>query len=179
MSQFQALIEQHGREISLDAGGHLFRQGDLDSHVYLVKSGLLKAYYIRADGKEHIKSFQPEGSIIGSLVALVDGAPCTFSLVALEQGSVVAMPYHKLDQAAQSDLHLAHSLVTFLSAFGRRKERREYELLCLEAEERYAIMLESMPDLAQRISQADMAAYIGVTPQALSRIKRRIGKSLA
>ena len=176
MSRFQELVVEHGREIALRAGEHLFAQGDSDSNVDFVKTGLLKAYYIRADGKEHIKSFLPEGSLIGRMVALVDGDACTFSLQAVEEGTAVALPYAKLEQAARVDVDLANALITFLSNYGKRKERREYELLSLSPEDRFAILLQTMPDIADRVSQADMAAYVGVTPQALSRIKRRMPK---
>ncbi|MDZ3832419.1 MAG: Crp/Fnr family transcriptional regulator [Sphingopyxis sp.] len=165
---------QNGRETRVRARDHLFVQGDRNTHIYLVKSGMLKAYYVRADGRQHIKSFLPEGSIIGSMVALVDHDPCTFNLVAIENGSVIALPFGRLKEEAGRDIGLANILVDFLSAYGKRKERREYELLSLSPDERYSVLLETMPDVADRITQADLAAYIGVTPQALSRIKRRI-----
>ena len=174
MSHFQELVAHNGREIPVCAGDHLFSQGDDDSNVYFVKRGMLKAYYIRADGKEHIKSFLPEGSIIGSMVALVDHAPCTFSLMAVEDGVVTGLPFAELKAAAEQDIALANVLIDFLSVYGKRKERREYELLSLSPEERYSVLLETMPDVADRVNQADLAAYIGVTPQALSRIKRHI-----
>lgn len=174
MLPLQALANQYGREIPVEAGDHLFRQDDDDSNVYFVKSGLLKAYYLRADGKEHIKSFLPEGSIIGSMVALIDNDPATFGLVAVENGISVALPFNRLQEAAQSDIALANALIQFLSIFGKRKERREFELLSLSPEDRYSIFLATMPTVARRVSQADMAAYIGVTPQALSRIRRRL-----
>jgi CRP-like cAMP-binding protein len=173
LSQFQKLVEEKGREIALCTGQHLFRQGDRDPNVYFVKSGLLKAYYVRSDGKEHIKSFLPEGSIIGSMVALIDNDPCTFSLSAVEDGTAIALPYRNLEDAARTDVLLANSLIGFLSAYGKRKERREYELLSLSPADRLTILTKTMPDIASRVSQADLAAYIGVTPQALSRIKRR------
>nr|WP_245228824.1 Crp/Fnr family transcriptional regulator [Pontixanthobacter sp. CEM42] len=158
----------------MESGDHAFMQGDSNSNIYFVQSGLLKAYYIRADGKEHIKSFLPEGSIIGSMVALVDGDPCTFSLVASEPTTTIALPYKILADAAQSDIGLANALVGFLGTYGKRKEQREYQLLSLSAEDRFALLVETMPDIADRVSQADLAAYIGITPQALSRIKRRL-----
>lgn len=173
MSLFQELVSNHGRPLIIEAGEHVFLQGDRCSTVFLVRKGLLKAYYIRADGKEHIKSFQPEGSIIGSMVALIDQEPSTFSLVALEPSDLVSLPYAKLEAAAKESLELSNALISFLSAYGRRKERREYELLCLSPENRYLQLLTSSPSLTERISQAELASYIGVTPQALSRIKRR------
>jgi len=167
---------ENGHAKRVRAGDHLFRQGDTDGNVYFVKAGILKAYYIRIDGKEHLKSFQPEGAIIGSMVALIDREPATFNLMAIEDGEVIALPYAKLESAARSDITLANTLIQFLSAYGKRKERREYELLSLTPEARYDIALQTMPDVVGRVSQADLAAYIGVTPQALSRIKRRISR---
>ena len=174
MSPFQKLVEEHGTPRTVAVGDYVFRQGDLCSTIFLVRTGLLKAYYVRADGKEHIKSFQPEGSIIGSMVALIDEEPSTFSLVAVEPSDLVALPYPVLDRASRESLELSNALIQFLSSYGKRKERREYELLCLSPEDRYSLTFASMPTLADRISQADLAAYIGVTPQALSRIKRRL-----
>ncbi len=165
---------KNGRKVALEVGDHVFMQGDSNSNIYFVKSGLLKAYYIRADGKEHIKSFLPEGSIIGSMVALVDGDPCTFSLVANEPTTAIALPYKVLADAAQSDIELANALVGFLGTYGKRKEQREFQLLSLSAEDRYALLVETNPDISDRVSQADLASYVGITPQALSRIKRRL-----
>lgn len=165
---------KNGRKVMLEAGDYAFMQGDSDSNIYFVQSGLLKAYYIREDGKEHIKSFLPEGSIIGSMVSLVDGDPCTFNLIASEPTTAIALPYQVLADAAQNDIDLANALVGFLGTYGKRKEQREYQLLSLSAEDRFALLVETMPDIAERVSQADLASYIGITPQALSRIKRRL-----
>lgn len=174
MSIFQELVTQYGVPKKIDSGEHVFLQGEECRQVFFVKSGLLKSYYTLADGKEHIKSFQPEGSIISSLVALIDEEPSTFSLVALEDSLILALPYARLSEAARENLELSNALIDFLSAYGRRKERREYELLCMAPEDRYTQLLDSSPSLADRVSQGDLAAYVGVTPQALSRIKRRI-----
>lgn len=172
--QILAMFEAEGRKLDVAADSHVFRQGDRDSNVYLVRSGLLKACYSTAEGKEHIKSFVPEGSIIGSMAAIIDHGECSFSLVALEPTQMLSMPFARLQRAALGDLELANALIDFLCAYGKRKERREYEFLSLSPMQRYLLFLETMPEVADRISQADLAEYIGITPQALSRIKRRL-----
>jgi hypothetical protein len=55
-----------------------------------------------------------------------------------------------------------------------KKERREYELLCLPAEARYRALLERQPNIYESITQNDIARYPGITPVALSRIKQTI-----
>jgi hypothetical protein len=61
-----------------------------------------------------------------------------------------------------------------LGTYGKRKEQREFQLLSLSAEDRYALLVETLPDIADRVSQADLASYFGITPQPLSWIKRRL-----
>jgi CRP-like cAMP-binding protein len=65
-------------------------------------------------------------------------------------------------------------MVDFLLSFGIRKELREYELLCLSAEERYRRLLTNTPALLDKVTQNDIARYLGVTPVGLSRIKTRV-----
>jgi len=166
--------------MTVAGGEHLFRQGDHEPRLFLVHGGHLKAYYLRGeDGREHVKSLVGPGSIIGSMAAMEEGGACTFSLVALGPASLVAVPFAAIAEVAQGDLELANEVIGFLMLFARRKERREYELLCLSAEDRYLRFLEEQPAADAEVSQADIAAYIGVTPQALSRIKRRLARRQA
>ncbi len=175
MTPLYDFIRQNGAALAVSAGEHLFRQGEDCDRLFLVQSGLLKAYYLRPDGREHVKSFVPAGAVIGSMVAASGEGAATFSLIALEAATLIALPYARVEAAALGDLALANGVIAFLSAYARRKEAREYELLCLPAEARYRRAFESLGPLAARISQADLAAYIGITPPALSRLKKRIG----
>ena len=52
-----------------------------------------------------------------------------------------------------------------------KKERREYEFLCLSAEERYRLLIKRSPDLVRQVTQNEIARYLGITPVALSRIR--------
>ena len=167
------LISSQGRRVDVAKANHVFQQGERDARLFLVRSGQLKAYYLRQDGREHVKSLFGPGDIVGSVAAMDDGGLCTFSLVALGPVSLVAIPFETLVTAAHENLELAGDVIDFLIGFARKKERREYELLCLSAEDRYSRFLDERSAAGDGINQADIAAYIGVTPQALSRIKRR------
>lgn len=172
-----AMLDQEGRSQTVKAGTHIFRQGDADDCVYAIRQGYLKAYYVSTEGKEHIKSLLKAGDLIGSTAAFEPGGACTFNLVAQTDCVLRVVPYSQLRAAAHRDHALALDLNDFLLAFARKKERREYELLCLPAADRYALIAdgaaEQDPGFGAVFSQADMASYIGITPQALSRIKRR------
>lgn len=155
-------------------GEHLFRQGDQNSSLYNVRSGMLKAYYLSADGKENIKSFIFPGDNIASLTACHAGQACTFSLVCMKHCELSAVEFSSLYKASRADPDISAAIVDVLLSFGMKKETREYELLCLSAEERYRRLLKSAPGIADLVTQNEIARYLGITPVGLSRIKKRV-----
>lgn len=170
-------VSTNGGPLLLQPNEHVFRQGEPSRSFYLLRGGLLKAYYLSVDGKENIKSFILPGDMIGSLTALHSGQDCTFSLVCLRASELIVVPFDALYAASQKDPEISASIVDFLLKFGMKKEMREYELLCLSAEERYRRLLESTPELLDLVTQNEIARYLGITPVALSRIKKRVKAS--
>ncbi len=171
---FQDFVSKNGIHITKKAGEHLFRQGDEDRSLYIVRNGLLKAYYLSGDGKENIKSFILPGSNIGSLVAIHAKQQCTFSLICLQDSELIKLDFDAIYQTSKANLEIAAPMIDFLLTFAMKKERREYELLCLSAEDRYRLLLENMPDIADRVTQNELALYLGITPVGLSRIRKRV-----
>lgn len=170
---FDDLLKEHGRPAVCERGRYLFRQGERDAALYRVRSGLLKAYYLSDDGKENIKSFLSAGDMVGSLKGFFGDDGCSFSLVCLERSELTRLEFDTLYARSRDDLDLAKDMMDFLLTFAMKKEAREFELLCLRPEERYRRLLETAPDLIDRVTQNDVARYLGVTPVGLSRIKTR------
>ena len=144
-----------------------------------MQTGLLKAFYLTDDGREFIKSFIWEGGFIGSLAASVPGGRTTYSIICLEDTEAVALSFPDLAQATERDHSVALALNTALLALAVKKEAREYEFLCLSAEERYQIIVERWPELINRLTQNDVARYLGITPVGLSRIRSRLQQQRA
>ena len=167
-------LKEYGSSINLKKGEHAFYQGDSNSSLYFVVAGLLKAYYVSLDGKESIKSFIKPKNIIGSLSVLQDNGVCSFNLVALEETKLIRLPLNKLIDASSQYHSLSQQLVNVLMELSMKKEQREYEFLTLPAEERLLKFRDSEPELYGKLTQIDVAKYIGITPVALSRIKRRL-----
>ena len=172
-----AFIAKNGTSLVKEPGEYLFRQGGQDLSLYFVKSGLLKAYYLSLDGKENIKSFILPGDNIGSLMANYAGKANTFSLVCLKQCELTVVQFSTLFEASRTDPDISAAIVDFLLKFAMKKERREYELLCLSAEDRYKNLLENTPDILKLVTQNEIARYLGITPVGLSRIKKRVADS--
>ncbi len=171
----QAFFQEEGKQQIIEKHEHVFMQGDDDDHIYLVQSGLLKAYYVSADGRENIKSFILPGDTIGSLSAAYQHSSCSFNLLALQNTQLTKLSFKRLFEAAKQSQDLANKLIEILLSLAMKKERREYELLCMPAEERYRNLWSSTPELFEAVTQNDIARYLGITPVALSRIKKRVG----
>ena len=139
-----------------------------------MRSGLVKLYYNTLEGKEWIKSFVPDKGIIGSRHAQVLNRPSAFSAQCLEDTEMTVYPYELFQNVCYEDTALVRMFFDFTQWLGLKKEIREYQLLCLSAEEAYADFKRTSPDLVKRRTQIDLARYLGITPIALSRIKKRV-----
>ena len=172
------LTDKAGKQLQLNKGDVVFNQGDIEHTFYLVKSGMLKATYIAEDGREFIKSFIVADDLIGSLTSAQMNKPCSFSLICISQCELLQIPFQALREGSKTDLTLAIVVIERLLQLAMKKEQREFEFLCMTAEERFAKMMQTSPELLAKVTQNDLAKYLGVTAVGLSRIKKRVTASM-
>ena len=150
------------------------RRGQLlpDAGMAWVQRGLLRTYFLDPEGRERNHAFIAELNWLG----LPDGAlmsPGLMQTQALEASELVEVSgpgFLALQQAWPE----ATALVLQGMAEGlRRQTLREQQLLMLDATARYQHFLVSEPALAARLSQRQLASYLGITDVALSRLRRR------
>ncbi len=161
-------------ERSFPKGAFLFHAGDTIDSLFLIQKGLIKNYYDTRDGKQFVKSFIREGGFIASMQTVVAGKPGAFSAVCLEKCQVLEVTKSSLSRLLASKPMFVEQLNAMLLQLAAKKEQREYELLCLSAGDRCARFYESEPELATRLSQQDIARYLGIDPVSLSRIRKRL-----
>lgn len=168
------LVEKHGKKARLSKGQFLFKQGDIDSNFYVVRKGLLKVFYTTSEGKEFVKSFIDQGNCIASISAILKSGPCPYSIIALEESALLRVPGDFMLNMKDRSLEGLEYINKILIDLALKKEKREYEFLCHTAEERYIDFLKEYPNLESRVSQYDIARYLGITNVALSRIRKRV-----
>ena len=172
---FKQLVNQYGTRQCYEKKSHVFSQGEQNQYIYLVVEGVLKAYYNSEEGRENIKTFLFDGDSIASSQALCGGL-CSFSFVCLKDTKLLRLSYQEVRRAAAENLETANSIIELLMSFAMKKEQREFELLCLDAPQRYRSLLAKSPDICEYITQNNIARYLGITPVALSRIKNKLSK---
>ncbi|OAV43343.1 Crp/Fnr family transcriptional regulator [Lewinella sp. 4G2] len=157
------------------AGASLLELGEIAHERFYVYSGLVVSLYASRNGNPHLKNFFVADELAGSVASLLGSTPSAFALVAREDTTVVAWqeaPYQQLvtrcpDLNQQYRRHIEASWII-------RNEQRQLAFATLTAAERYVDFLSEYPDLEQRVSQRDVAAYLGITPTQLSRIRRKV-----
>lgn len=139
----------------------LQRPGELDSKIYVVKSGLLRSYTIDEKGKEHVFMFAPEGWVIADNVP--PEQPTTLFIDALED-SLVDVRKKDIKSEHQNAAPLVRRLYVL--------QKRVLMLMSASAIERFKDFVATYPDIIQRVPQRMIASYLGITPEALSKLKR-------
>lgn len=155
----------------------VFGAGEDQPYLFVVRSGIVKLSYLRADGLERIKSFVGAGEMFACLNVLFAGEKTDFHATALEQTCIERLEFASLQalMVEHSAWRTAARKLMALDIF--KKDMRERELLIMTTEERYQSFLRSYGAIAERIQKADIALFLGVTPEAFSRLRRRVGES--
>lgn len=154
------------------AGSTLIDIGERPSRFWFVLSGFLKFFYVTESGREYIKAFTRPGEIAVPLSALLSSSPNSFAIVAVTDARTLCLPTSLIPQLY--DRHPVWDRIGRVLAeqMAMRKEARERELLLDSAFVRFQRFAERYPELVEWIPQRQIASYIGVTEQALSRLLR-------
>ena len=146
------------------------------SHFAIVRSGLVRHFYVDAKGRESVKAFRGPGEFSAPYAELIQRKPSRTFIQALAPTELLTFEVVKFDALAEDSLELQRLARRFVEAHFVAKEQREYEFLQLNAEERYRQFCAERPEHLSHIPQHQVASYIGITPVALSRIRARATK---
>lgn len=150
--------------------GHvLFDPDNAPADLFILTEGLIKLVYVTPEGDERIKSFIADQGLFAA-----EGNGPAFGARTLEPSTIIRVPLPWLQQRIAENPDLQRAYGQFADWVRQRKSRREQALLCDSAAERFRAMLRLEPGLLSRLSQGDIARYLGITPIAFSRIKRRL-----
>ncbi|WP_194976357.1 Crp/Fnr family transcriptional regulator [Aquiflexum lacus] len=157
-------------------GDILLQPGGSSAHRFFVKKGILRSFILDSKGKEHIFSFASEGWIIGDVESLEFDRPGELFIDCIEDAEVIIF-----DKEIFSFVNLSkEDFINYTHLLYRRMgilQRRVMMLLSAPAVDRYAYFLKTYPELPNRIPQRMIAAFLGITPQALSTIRSKIASS--
>lgn len=152
---------------------YLLQEGDVCRYEHFVNSGCLRTYHIDEKGVEHVVQFAPEDWWIGDMYSFITQTPARLTIDALEDSEIFYF-----DKAAEEKLF---AQVPKFERFFRlllqnsfvAQQNRILSTMSDPAEERYRKFIARYPHLEQRLPQHQIASYLGITPESLSRIRRQ------
>ena len=150
--------------------------GEVCKHSYFVNSGLLRSFTINDNIVEHILSFACEGWWIGDMYSLISQKPGNLFIEVLEDAEVVLLSKENQEKSYLEIPKLERFFRILTENSLVANQERLMDNLSLSAEERFDKFCKKYPTLIQKVAQKQIASYIGVTPEFLSKMKARMLK---
>lgn len=155
---------------------YLLRQGEVSKYSAFVTSGCLRGYSIDRNGTEHVLSFAPADWWMADMYSLISQQPGVLNIEALEDTEMLL-----LSKADQEKLYLElPKFERFFRILAEKSlvanQQRLIDRLSLSGQERYAKFCNRYPTLINHLPQKQIAAYIGVSPEFLSRARAEMAK---
>jgi CRP-like cAMP-binding protein len=163
MAEFEQLIQTK----TVSKGQILLRKGDVLAKAFFVKQGCLRSYSIDEKGKEHVFMFAPEGWLVGDISMQFKNTPSDLFIDAIEDSEVEIIDYLVESMLPKSHGASHEKLIKRIAVL----QKRVIMLMSATAWERYQDFLETYPNIIQRVPQRMIASYLGITPEALSKLR--------
>lgn len=152
------------------------QHGDTCQYFDFVVRGCLRLYKVGDDGVYHILQFATENNWISDLASFHKKIKSRLEIDALEDTVVLRISYEDLIDLYMKAPKFDRIFRVLLENHFMQQQERIGQLFSSTAEERYQLFLETYPHLQTRLSQVQIASYLGVTPEFLSRIRSRMAK---
>ena len=164
------------RSKSLASGEFLLREGDVCKYQSFVVNGCLKTYYQDENGFEHIIDFSIEEWWADDLYSFLTQTASKSNIKAIEDTDILQIGRFDLDLLYQKIPKFERFFrILFQNAYIAQREQINLALSA-SAKERYLMFIKKKPYAEKRFSQKDIASYLGVTPQFLSTLKKKLGR---
>ena len=182
ISQYVELTEKEIEEIlstisikSYQAGDILLKEGMISKTSYFNLKGCVRLFYL-IDGEEKTTFFYTENQFITSIRSFTENIPANHYLECVEECFLVLIPYETEKELLQK----FPKLETFARILLEQELANYQDMLSTfiisNPEQRYLNLLQTNPDLLKRVPLYQLASYIGVKAESLSRIRNRIRK---
>ena len=152
----------------------LLQEGDVCRHLAFVTEGCLRSYTVDPKGDEHVVQFAIEGWWISDLFSFLTGEPGVFYIDALENSEMLLIDRASYEKLCTDVPKFERFFRMILQNNYIATHRRISATLSMSAEEQYLRFVASFPDIVKRVSQLHIASYLGITPEALSRIRKNL-----
>jgi len=159
---------------SFAKGTILLREDEIANKAFYVLKGLARAYTVKADGEVRTTRFFVEKEPCVNLDSYVNQVPSKYFLECMEDCLLsVVMPENEKLLSERFPIYQELCKVGIEKEFGKTQNEMA-AFISSRPEERYLDLIKNRPDLIQRVPQYHLASYLGITPESLSRMRKRM-----
>ena len=158
---------------AISKGGFLLQAGDVWQVIGFTVKGCFRTVFIK-DGKEFTLFFNVENRLMGDYESYRKQAPSQFSYQAIEDSEVILLSDRVLDLLFEENPQGQRLARLIAESYVFSLREKLLTLFTSTPEERYLHLADHEPELLQRLPQYAWAAYLGIEPESLSRLKRRL-----
>jgi CRP-like cAMP-binding protein len=170
IKQFYHLRKVSKKDFFLKEGSKNFHQG-------FVVSGTLRVFYTDARGNEHVLYFAFADWWVGDLAAFHFDEAATLNVQALEDSYILEIAKEDLEQLFDRIPSLERLFRIMAQRTLAVLQKRFFMTVSAHAEERYLELLQRHPGIEQLVAQHQIASYLGILPESLSRMKKKLHSS--
>lgn len=157
---------------SVKKGTILLKEGQKTKNSFFVLKGCIRTYYY-VDGEEKTTAFYTEMEAL-TPPCVISKTPSNYYISCIED-CILIISNSDMEVEVNNKFPKFETLCRILSEELLAKQRIDFdEFKTSSPEQRYLNLLQKRPDLIQRVSQLQLASYLGITPQSLSRLRARI-----
>lgn len=156
---------------------YLLQEGDMCKYISFVSQGLMKSYTIDDKGTEHINLFAWEGWWISDFASFIFGNEAKLNIDTVENTTLLLLSRENYEKMLTEIPVMERYFRILYQNSLATKDNRLISAHTHTAEEKYALFLDTYPAISQRLPQNLIASYLGLTPETISRIKRKMVKA--
>jgi CRP-like cAMP-binding protein len=160
-------------EIKLNKNDFFAQEGEFSSKLAFVSKGVMRAFFRNKSGNDYNKTFFSPSSFVAAYSSITNKQKNLINIQCLTDCTLLVADFEKIT-SLYNHYPKIESLARIMAEYKFAiKEKREIELVTLEASERYEIFKKEHPNLENQINQYHIASYLGITPTQLSRIRAK------
>ena len=169
-------IKYKFKEKTIYKNDHLFKVDEDVKDFYFLLNGIARYYYLTPEGKDFNKAFAyKKGHLLSSISSVIGLEKSPFSVEILsEEFTVLYIAYEDFISIANENLQWQKLTLKIYEHLIIKKERRESDFLLLNATQRYEKFLEDYKEIVNIVPNYQIAAFLGITQIALSRIRKEM-----
>ena len=141
-------------------------------YFYFVNEGILRAYFVNPDGKETTLMFAVKDWWITDMYAFENQAPAMLTIESLSSSEILLLHREKMEELLEKYPKFERFFRIIFQRAYIREQLRTIQNLSLPAEERYKNFIAKYPYIEQLVMQKQIASYLGITPEFLSKIRK-------